>query len=88
MGLCQNMRKLIESCISTVSYKVLVNGEMTQEFKPSYGIRQGDPLSNLFVLAMEKFSQLINVVVDGGFWMKVSAFRGVWASRISFLLMI
>lgn len=60
---------MIKRCISSVEYKVLLNGEKTEEFKPSCGLRQGDPLSPyLFVLGMEKLSQLVNVCVDAQQW--------------------
>lgn len=37
--------KLIMSCITTSRIAVLVNGSQTEFFKPSSGMRQGDPMS-------------------------------------------
>lgn len=42
-------------CVSSSSIKMLWNGEALEEFYPTRGIRQGDPLSSyLFVLCMER----------------------------------
>lgn len=32
-------------CVSTISYFVSINGKMGVIFRPSKGLRQGDPLS-------------------------------------------
>ena len=56
--------KLIMSCISTSSIACLWNGEITQSFLPSRGIRQGDPICPyLFVLCLERLFRMINTVV-------------------------
>lgn len=77
IGLFQGLGNLIEHCISTVSYRAIINGEITDSFSPKCGIRQDDPLSPyLFVLAMEKFSQIIKVAVDAGHWKEAQVNRG------------
>lgn len=37
--------KLVMSCIITVSFSIVLNGKPGRFFKPSYGLKQGDPLS-------------------------------------------
>lgn len=39
LGFNAQWRKLIMSCVSTVSYSVLLNGRPGQVFKPSGGLR-------------------------------------------------
>ena len=64
MGFSPKWLHLISKCISTISYSVLVNGEPINFFKPTRGIRQGDPLSPyLFLLCSEGLTQLINNAV-------------------------
>jgi len=56
---------LIINCISSMNKQILWNGSTTDKFKPSRGIRQGDPISpSLFVLCMEKLSYIILEVVE------------------------
>ena len=67
LGFHERWSKLIMQCISTVSYRIKVNGELTDEIIPSWGLRQGDPLSPyLFLLCAEGFSTLLNVVESNG----------------------
>ena len=62
-----SMVELIMWCVTTVQYKVVLNGELSDSFIPGCGIRQGDPIfPYVFVLCMEKLSHLINHQLDLG----------------------
>jgi hypothetical protein len=53
--------QMIMRMISLVSFLVLFNGQKLESFKPTRGIRQGDPISPyLFLLVAEGLSCLLN----------------------------
>ena len=51
---------LIMSCLSSTNASIMFNGGTMETFYPSWGIRQGDPLSPyFFILCMEYLGSLI-----------------------------
>ncbi|CAN0912624.1 Putative ribonuclease H protein At1g65750 [Linum grandiflorum] len=57
----------IRSCVTTVTYSINFNGRRCGFFKPSRGLRQGDPLSPLlFAICSEGLSRLLSSSVASG----------------------
>lgn len=61
------MVRIIMSCLKSMSYSMLLNGQLVANIKPSRGLQQGDPLSPyLFLLCVMGLQSLIHQVeVDG-----------------------
>jgi hypothetical protein len=60
LGFAANWIKLIMNCVQTVTLSVRVNGHFSEYFKPTRGIRQGDPISPyLFLICSEGLSCLL-----------------------------
>jgi hypothetical protein len=85
LGFSLRWRSLVMKCVTSVSFLVRVNGQLSLEFKPSRGIRQGDPISPyLFLLCAEGLSCMLKGV--GPQYIAKGARVGIHAPWISHLL--
>ncbi|XP_040998224.1 uncharacterized protein LOC121244278 [Juglans microcarpa x Juglans regia] len=77
LGFNENWIKLVMSCVSSVTYSVLLNGKPGGKVIPTRGLRQGDPISPyLFILCAEGLSSLLNYADQKGEIMGVAVAKG------------
>lgn len=69
IGFPSDMVSIIMSCVFTCQMKIIWNGETSNSFPTSRGLRQGDPISPyLYVLCMERLTHLIQHAVNTKRW--------------------
>lgn len=77
IGLPEKIVDVIRNCTTSSSMRMLWNGEALDEFLPSRGIRQGDPLSPyLFILCIERLFQMIGLAVKHNLWKPICLTKG------------
>ena len=75
MGFHENWTRLVISCVSSVTYAVRINGKPCGQITPTWGLRQGDPLSlYLFLICAEGLSDLLHKSVHSKTLRGVAAF--------------
>ncbi|KAF5467197.1 hypothetical protein F2P56_017049 [Juglans regia] len=71
------MTEMVEFCIFSARFSILVNGYTVGFFNSFHGLRQGDMLSPLlFLFVMEALSKMIEGLVDGGLLHGFSMWNG------------
>ncbi|CAH1233540.1 ZCCHC3 [Branchiostoma lanceolatum] len=97
MGVGPGFRAYISTLYSKAASSILVNGELSELFNPSRGVRQGCSLSPLlYVLSLEPFSQMVRdnanirgLRLPGGAEVKLSQYAddnsGILADDLSIL---
>lgn len=60
IGFNERWIRLIMGCVTTVTYRIKVNGKYTRKIDPQHGLKQGDPLSPYqFILYGEGLSAML-----------------------------
>ena len=67
IGIPRRLLSVIMKCLTSTTMQISWNGAIYDEFRPSRGVGQGDPLSPyIFVLCMERLSHFITQEVKMG----------------------
>ena len=67
LGFHEQWVSTIMKCVTTVTYRIKVNGELTEEIVLECGLRQGDPLSPYwFLICAEAFLCLLHAAEESG----------------------
>ncbi|XP_019168818.1 PREDICTED: uncharacterized protein LOC109164726 [Ipomoea nil] len=85
-GFNERWRDIIMTCVTTPRLAIIWNGDRLDPFRPERGIRQGDAMSPaIFVLCMERLSQLIISEVESLRWKRIKlAASGPTMSHLCF----
>jgi hypothetical protein len=84
-GFHQKWVNQVMACVTSVSFSVRVNGVLTDSFKPTRGLREGDPLSPyLFLFVAEGLTKILQKAVYNQELQDLKCCRG--APGISHLL--
>jgi hypothetical protein len=87
MGFDKRLIHFILSCVTTVQYSIIVNGNPVGLIYPTRGIRKGDPLSPyLFLLCAEVLSMhLQHATLDGSLTGVPTSPRGLRLNHLFFV---
>ena len=75
LGLPMEWVTNIMSCIENPTMSIIWNGKKLEKFRPSRGIRQGDVMSQIFVLCMERLGNIIHTAVHSSTWKPIQLSR-------------
>ncbi|XP_026399163.1 uncharacterized protein LOC113295015 [Papaver somniferum] len=82
-GFSEHWCDLIYQCISTSSISIMLNGSPCKSYRPTRGLRQGDPLSPyLFIICMETFSRYLLQAEQNNLIHGVKAGRSVMVQHV------